>query len=436
MGPMSLMGLMGLIWPNTPDARHSTAPTSSRYNRPMTDRYVPAEFEAKWQARWAAADLFKTRTAEGAPKFYGLEFFPYPSGAGLSVGHCRNYIPPDVICRLKLMQGYNVLHPMGFDAFGLPAENEAIKTHTHPRPMIDRYAATYKRQMDLVGISYDWSREFKSSDPTFYRWTQWIFELLYKRGLAYRKLAAVNWDPVDKTVLADEEIIGGRAERSGALVEKRFIPQWFFKITDYAQRLIDDLDDVDWPEGIKSQQRNWIGRSEGVQFRIPVRAAGSPASSGDSAEFVVVGHRKDLSFDVFTTRVDTVFGMTFCVLAPEHALLDSILERVDAAHAQSVRDYQAAARRLSDTDRLATTQRRPAFSRALTPRTRPTARPFRFGSRTTFWPPTEPAPSWPCPGTTIATSNSPPSLGSTSRRSSRRLPIPSLSCRLSPKTEC
>ena len=324
----------------------------------MTDRYVPADFEAKWRAKWAKADLFKTRSVEGAPKFYGLEFFPYPSGAGLSVGHCRNYIPPDALCRLRAMQGYNVLHPMGFDAFGLPAENEAIKTHTHPRPMIERYAATYKRQMDLVGISYDWSREFKSSDPTFYRWTQWIFELLYKRGLAYRKLAAVNWDPVDKTVLADEEIIGGRAERSGALVEKRYIPQWFFKITEYAQRLIDDLEELDWPEGIKSQQRNWIGRSEGVQFTMKVRRGRTQAEDAliELSELGVTSNPRELAFDVFTTRVDTVFGMTFCVLAPEHSLLDDILKTVEPTHVQAVRDYQLASKRLSDTDRLATTR--------------------------------------------------------------------------------
>ncbi len=171
-----------------------------------------------WRRRWKDADLFKTRTVPDAPKFYGADFFPYPSGAGLSVGHCRNYVPTDVICRMKLMQGYNVLHPMGFDAFGLPAENEAIKKKTHPGPMVEQYAATYRRQMDLVGVSYDWSRSFASCEPSYYRWTQWLFQLLYKRGLAYRALAAVNWDPVDKTVLADEEIIGGRAERSGALV--------------------------------------------------------------------------------------------------------------------------------------------------------------------------------------------------------------------------
>src|SRR5580698_3519609 len=251
----------------------------------MADRYEPAAFESKWQKRWKEADLFETREIKNAPKFYGLDFFPYPSGAGLSVGHCRNFVPTDVICRMRRMQGYNVLHPMGFDAFGLPAENEAIKKHTHPAPMIQGYAATYRRQMDLIGVSYDWSRSFTSSDPSYYKWTQWIFELMFRRGLAYQKMAAVNWDPVDKTVLADEEVIGGRGERSGALVEKKYIPQWFFKITDYAQRLIDDLDELDWPEGIKSQQRNWIGRSEGVQFSIKVASTAPNAALYEDDDF-------------------------------------------------------------------------------------------------------------------------------------------------------
>jgi leucyl-tRNA synthetase len=387
----------------------------------MADRYEPAAFELKWQQRWKEAGLFETREIKGAPKFYGLDFFPYPSGAGLSVGHCRNFVPTDVICRMKRMQGYNVLHPMGFDAFGLPAENEAIKKHTHPAPMIDSYAATYRRQMDLIGISYDWSRSFKSSDPSYYRWTQWIFELMFKRGLAYRKLASVNWDPVDKTVLADEEVIAGRAERSGALVEKKWIPQWFFKITDYAQRLIDDLDTIDWPEGIKSQQRNWIGRSEGVQFRMVVafetpepkpklpppaptrdlqddlaileaeiRASGFEpmgdagtlekmsiidSKLGDFAErasnletgfldgimarmkaetpdWAAEPPKKDpLSFEVFTTRIDTIFGMTFCVLAPEHPIVEEIVHHVSSNRLVDIREYQMAAKTMSEAER-------------------------------------------------------------------------------------
>jgi leucyl-tRNA synthetase len=318
----------------------------------MADRYEPAEFEQKWRDRWKEADLFRTREAEGAPKFYGLDFFPYPSGAGLSVGHCRNYVPTDVICRMKAMQGYNVLHPMGFDAFGLPAENEAIKRQSHPSPMIDRYAENYCRQMELIGVGYDWSRSFKSSDPSYYRWTQWVFQLLYKRGLAYRKQASVNWDPVDKTVLADEEVVAGRAERSGALVEKKWIPQWFFKITDYAQRLIDDLDGLDWPEGIKAQQRNWIGRSEGVEFEMTVADLQEATDNDPTDDFEIIASHK-LSFRVFTTRVDTVFGMTFCVLSPEHPLVDVLTPLVDAASREAVQHYQAQAKAMSDTERTA-----------------------------------------------------------------------------------
>ncbi len=317
----------------------------------MADRYEPQTFEAKWQARWKAANLFETRQDPGRPKFYGLDFFPYPSGAGLSVGHCRNYIPTDVICRMKFMQGYNVLHPMGFDAFGLPAENEAIKNRTHPGPMIERYAENYRRQMELIGIGYDWSRSFRSSDPEYYQWTQWIFKVLLERGLAYQRMAAVNWDPVEKTVLADEEVIGGLGWRSGVPVEKRSIPQWFFKITDYAQRLIDDLDTVDWPEGIKQMQRNWIGRSEGVQFRMRVAM---PHEEKSDEEFEIV--ERAPHFEVFTTRIDTVYGMTFCVLAPEHPSIETLEGFVDEAHRAEIRAYRENAKRLSDTDRQATTR--------------------------------------------------------------------------------
>ncbi len=313
-------------------------------------RYAPEGFEAKWRARWAGADLFRTKDDPDRPKFYGLDFFPFPSGAGLSVGHCRNYVPTDVLCRMKAMQGFDVLHPMGFDAFGLPAENEAIKRKSHPEPMIERYAANYRRQMDLVGISYDWSRSFKSSEPSYYRWTQWIFEILWRRGLAYRGLAAVNWDPVDKTVLANEEVVAGRGERSGALVEKRTITQWFFKITAYAQRLLDDLEGLDWPEGIKAQQRNWIGRSEGVQFSLKVAQPGVRAERYDLSSDAA-GFAPALAFEVFTTRIDTVFGMTFCVLAPEHPLVERlpILPEERAA----VEAYREEASRLGDADRTA-----------------------------------------------------------------------------------
>ena len=403
---------------------------ANRYNQLMLDRYEPKEFEAKWRQKWEEADLFKTREEEGREKFYGLDFFPYPSGAGLSVGHCRNYVPTDVLCRMRYMQGYNVLHPMGFDAFGLPAENEAIKNKTHPAPMIDRYAATYKRQMDLVGISYDWSRSFKSCDPDYYKWTQWIFGLLYKRGLAYRRDAEVNWCPKDKTALANEEVVAGHCERCGTPVEKRKIPQWFFRITEYAQRLIDDLDELDWPEGIKNQQRNWIGRSEGVQFRMDVvfdpdspstskitdgtiappantdseleslkaevqaEGGGVPDESqlqrssamseliqktaadidatvwnpardmfesakekvravSQSSELEFVVKAPGPQFEVFTTRIDTIFGVTFCVLAPEHPLVARLTGHVPPERARLIADYQAAVKGESDLNRLA-----------------------------------------------------------------------------------
>ncbi len=320
----------------------------------MADRYEPATFESKWQARWKEADLFKTREDPGRPKFYGLDFFPYPSGAGLSVGHCRNYIPTDVLCRLKFMQGHNVLHPMGFDAFGLPAENEAISKHTHPSPMVHQYGDTYRRQMELVGISYDWSRSFYSCDPDYYRWTQWIFKLLYERGLAYRRLASVNWCPFDKTVLADEEVVGGLCWRCDNPVEKRDIPQWFFRITDYAQRLIDDLDDLDWPDGIKQQQRNWIGRSEGVEFDFKVATDG--ASVAVEEDFHVVRKEREPYFRIFTTRIDTIFGVTFCVLAPEHPLVETLKSLADEDRRAELSAYVDSSRRVSEQDRLATTR--------------------------------------------------------------------------------
>lgn len=331
----------------------------------MLERYEPAQFEANWRDRWKEANLFKTREDADRPKFYGLDFFPYPSGAGLSVGHCRNYVPTDVLCRLKHMQGYNVLHPMGFDAFGLPAENEAIKNKRKPGPMVEQYGETYHRQLDLVGISYDWSRSFYSCDPRYYKWTQWIFELLFKKGLAYQRMATVNWDPIDKTVLADEEIIGGRAERSGAIVEKRLLPQWYFKITAYADRLIDDLDDIDWPEGIKQQQRNWIGRSVGVQFKLVVAEGDPPLTNvGDeSGDLEVTRAPKPLTFEVFTTRIDTVFGMTFCVLAPEHPLVEKLIERASPDIQLQVTEYVSKASQKEEADRIAnTTEKTGVFS--------------------------------------------------------------------------
>lgn len=253
------------------------------------------------------------------------------------------------------MQGYNVLHPMGFDAFGLPAENEALAKGLHPAPMVHKYGENYRRQMELVGIGFDWTRSFYSSDPAYYRWTQWFFKLLFERGLAYRKLAAVNWDPVENTVLADEEVIGGLGWRSGVPVEKRMIPQWYFNIVAYADKLLDDLESLDWPEGIKAMQRNWIGKSEGVEFRMKVLAAPAiPAQAEADESFSIKSTERQLSFEVFTTRIDTLFGVTFCVLAPEHSLVDQLHALADLDIQQEIDEYRKRTQALSDQDRLAT----------------------------------------------------------------------------------
>jgi len=326
----------------------------------LDEKYNFREIEAKWRARWAEADLYHAEMDPEKPKYYGLEFFPYPSGQGLSVGHFKNYAPTDAFLRLKAMQGYNVLHPMGWDAFGQPAENEAIKRRRNPGPMVAEFAATYKRQMNLIGMGYDWDREINSSDPAYYKWTQWIFLLLYKRGLAYRQNAPVNWDPVDKTVLANEEVVNGRGWRSGALVEKKNIPQWYLKITAYADRLLNDLDKLDWSEGIKQQQRNWIGRSEGaeVHFQIAPPApnnggAGTDmsASLGSSPAPPLLGAGgASPSITVFTTRPDTLWGATFMVLAPEHPLVGTL---TTPEQREAVAAYAARAGRETEMDRQA-----------------------------------------------------------------------------------
>lgn len=298
----------------------------------MADRkYDFNAIEKKWQKRWKEADLFKTEDSTDKPKFYGLVFFPYPSGAGLSVGHCRNYIPTDVACRYKRMQGYNVLHPMGWDAFGLPAENEAIKRKSHPKKTVPEYINTYKRQMNLIGIGYDWSREINSSEPDYYKWTQWIFLLLYKRGLAYRSLAPANWCPNCATVLANEEVKDGRCWRCDSYIEKKDLPQWFFKITEYADRLIDDLDTIDWPESIKLMQKNWIGRSEGAEVTFK-------SEQGDDIV-------------IYTTRPDTLWGATFMVLAPEHPLVEKL---TSPEKKKEVEEYRLAAQRQSAIERQST----------------------------------------------------------------------------------
>ena len=279
-------------------------------------RYNPKDIEPRWQAKWEADKIYQVGEDASKPKKYVLEYFPYPSGAAMHVGHVRNYTIGDAIARFNRMNGYNVLHPMGWDAFGLPAENYAIKNKVSPRKAIDENTARFKQQLMQMGFSYDWSREIDSTDPKYYKWTQWFFLMLFKKGLAYQQEALVNWDPVDKTVLANEQVIDGKAERSGATVEKKSLKQWFFKITDYADRLEQDLDHVNWSTSIKTMQRNWIGRSQGV-----------------TVEFEVEGH--DEKIEVFTTAHDTIFGVTFMVLAPEHRLVQKIASDEHRANVNS-----------------------------------------------------------------------------------------------------
>lgn len=295
-------------------------------------RYNPKEIEPKWQAKWEADKIYQATEDPTKPKKYILEYFPYPSGAAMHVGHVRNYTIGDAISRHARMKGYNVLHPMGWDAFGLPAENYAIKTGISPQQAIEENTSKFKQQLTQMGFSYDWSREFASSDPAYYKWTQWFFLLLMKRGLAYRQESLQWWCPVDKTVLANEQVENGHCWRCGSEVEKKSLKQWFFKITDYADRLEKDLDEVNWSESIKSMQRNWIGRSTGAEVIFSV------ADSSDK-------------LTVFTTRADTLYGATFLVLAPEHPLVGSI---TPATHKEQVEHYQAKARAKSDIERQET----------------------------------------------------------------------------------
>lgn len=263
------------------------------------------QIEKKWQTFWDVNKTFKTENEMDKPKFYALDMFPYPSGAGLHVGHPEGYTATDILSRFKRMQGYNVLHPMGWDAFGLPAEQYALDTGNDPAEFTAKNIATFKRQINELGFSYDWDREINTTDPSYYKWTQWIFTKLVEMDLAYVDEVAVNWCETLGTVLANEEVIDGVSERGGHPVVRRPMRQWVLRITKYADRLVDDLVDVDWPESIKEMQRNWIGRSEGAQVKFTVA-------------------NTDKNFEVFTTRPDTLFGATYCVLAPEHKLVADI----------------------------------------------------------------------------------------------------------------
>ncbi len=287
--------------------------------------------DKKWRKYWEDNKIYKTDVNSASPKYYCLDMFPYPSGAGLHVGHWRGYVISDVCSRLKLMQGFNVMHPMGWDSFGLPAENDAIKLEIHPSRLTSERIDNFRRQLKEIGAVYDWDLEFATSDPDYYKWTQWIFVKLYKAGLAYRKMMPINFCPSCKTGLANEEVTGGECERCGSVVEKRNMYQWMLGITKYADRLIDDLEGLDWPESVKALQRNWIGRSYGAKI-----------------DFALEGGKGKIT--VFTTRPDTLFGATYMVLAPEHSAVKDITlpER-----AEEVAKYVETAVNKSEIDRMA-----------------------------------------------------------------------------------
>ena len=294
--------------------------------------YPFARIEKKWQQYWDERKTFRTPDEPDAArsKFYALDMFPYPSGAGLHVGHPEGYTATDIVARYKRMKGFNVLHPMGWDAFGLPAENYALETGTHPGVTTARNIDRFRAQLKALGFSYDWDREVATTDPDYYRWTQWIFLKLYERGLAYQAEVAVNWCPALGTVLANEEVIDGKSERGGHPVIRKPMRQWMLKITEYAERLLKDLEALDWPDSIKEMQRNWIGRSEGAEV-----------------DFEIEG-RPGEKVRVYTTRPDTLWGATYMVLAPEHPLVDALTA---PAQRDAVREYREKAARKSDLER-------------------------------------------------------------------------------------
>ena len=295
----------------------------------MSKGYDYAQIEKKWQDIWDEKQTFAARDDYSLPKFYGLVEFPYPSGQGLHVGHPRSYTAIDIVCRKKRLQGYNVLYPMGWDAFGLPTENFAIKNHVHPAEVTKKNIANFKRQLKSLGFSFDWSREINTTDPAYYKWTQWIFLQLYKKGLAYKKKMSVNWCTSCKCVLANEEVVNGHCERCGSEVIHKEKSQWMLKITDYAEKLLEGLDEVDFIDRVKTQQRNWIGRSYGTQVKFST-------NTGDT-------------FEVFTTRADTLFGVTYMVMSPEHPLINKWADKI--TNMDEVATYRQEAAKKSDFER-------------------------------------------------------------------------------------
>ncbi len=308
--------------------------------------YNHQEIEKKWQERWEKEKPFAAVEDAKKEKRYVLDMFPYPSGAGLHVGHPIGYIATDIISRKLRMDGFHVLHPMGWDAFGLPAENYAIKTGVHPAISTAQNAANFRRQLTLLGLSYDWSREISSCDPAYYKWTQWLFLLFYKNGLAYKRKAPVNWCEKDQTVLANEQVVDGACERCGTSVIQKELEQWFFGITKYADRLIAGLEGLDWPDRIKTMQKNWIGRSEGAEIVFSCHPERSDGSRDPSVAVLPQDDTQEIR--VFTTRPDTIFGVSYIVLSPEHALVD---ELTTEEHREEMNAYRIAARGKSELER-------------------------------------------------------------------------------------
>jgi len=298
--------------------------------------YDHKKIESKWRKVWEDKKVYKTPQISNRPKYYCLDMFPYPSGSGLHVGHWRGYVLSDVWARYKKLQGYNVLHPMGWDSFGLPAENDAIKKGIHPKVNTQKNIQNMKRQLKEIGAMYDWSREINTSTSDYYKWTQWIFLQMYKKGLAYKKLMPINWCPSCKTGLANEEVIEGKCERCGSRVTRKDMEQWMLRITKYADSLLYDLKDLDWPEKVKIMQANWIGRSEGTEVIFKV------ISSNDGREY---------NIPVFTTRPDTLFGATYVVLSPEHELAQRI---VSPQKEREVSEYIKHSKEISDIERIST----------------------------------------------------------------------------------
>ncbi|MFN3696216.1 MAG: leucine--tRNA ligase [Pseudobdellovibrio sp.] len=299
------------------------------------------DIESKWQKVWMDKQAYKADNQSTKPKYYALDMFPYPSGSGLHMGHIASYTPTDIVSRYKRAQGFNVLHPMGYDAFGLPAEQYAIQTGVHPSITTQKAIESFRATLQRYGFSFDWSREISTCEPQYYKWTQFIFQKLFEKGLAYQKEVPVNWCPALKTVLANDEVVDGKSERGGHPVIRVPMKQWMLKITDYAERLLNDLDQLDWPERTKEAQRNWIGKSEGATVKFNIKSLANE------------------NFEIFTTRPDTIFGVTFMVLAPEHPLVKKITSQ---GQAKAVADYIEASAKKSEVDRKANTEKTGVFT--------------------------------------------------------------------------